>query len=259
MEELHVTVDDGVRRAVVLAPPGPERAPVVLLLHGAGGSGEWMVGETRWDEKAAAEGILVIAPDATRPNPQLPPRFYTNPAVWNDGSGRPPATRVAHVDDIGFLGQILDEVSRRWPVDPAQIYVAGFSNGAGMAFRLARELAGGLAAIAAVSGYDPGGRRPARPVPTLYMVGTRDPLIPVAGGEVTKQWWADSQTRRPVREMLARWDADNGLPTTAVFVDGLGHHWPGGKAGLNHRIAGPPSNEVDATAAACEFFQSRRR
>jgi polyhydroxybutyrate depolymerase len=95
-------------------------------------------------------------------------------------------------------------------------------------------------------------------VPTLYMIGTRDPLIPVEGG-VVKTPWAQGQQRRPVREMLARWDADNGLPTTAVFIDDLGHHWPGGRAGLNRRIAGPSSDAVDATAAVWDFFRSHRR
>src|SRR5438094_329198 len=85
---------------------------------------------------------LMAAPDATRPDPQLPARFYTNPAVWNDGSARPPADRVAHVDDVGFLRTLLDELPRRWPIDPTRIYATGFSNGAGMTFRLGLELAG---------------------------------------------------------------------------------------------------------------------
>jgi polyhydroxybutyrate depolymerase len=40
-----------------------------------------------------------------------------------------------------------------------------------------------------------------------------------------------------------------------VLIDGLGHHWPGGKGQLNHRIAGPPSDKIDATAAVWEFFR----
>jgi polyhydroxybutyrate depolymerase len=276
-EEVTLRVDGRTRRAVMIAPADTEPAPVVMLLHGSGGSGEWAVNETRWDEKAAAEGILLLAPDATRPEPDSPPRFYTNPAVWNDGSGRLPANRVAHVDDVGFLGRLIDEVARRRSIDPARIFVTGFSNGAGMTFRLARELAGGIAAIAPIAGYDSGGPKPVRRVPTLFMIGTSDPLLPVAGGVVNTPW-ADRQERRPIRDMLARWASDNGLssqPTEsgdedgvsrerwgngleAWFIAGLGHHWPGGRAGLNRRIAGPPSNAVDATAAVWEFFRLSR-
>jgi polyhydroxybutyrate depolymerase len=258
MEELHLTVDDRPRRAVVQAPRAGTPMPVVILLHGSGGSGEWAVNEARWDDKAAAEGILLVAPDATRPKPDSPPRFYTNPAVWNDGSGRPPADGVAGVDDVGFLRTVLEELPRRWPVDEERIYVTGFSNGAGMTFRLARDLAGRIAAIAAIAGYDPGGPRPKRPVPTLFMIGTLDPLVPVDGGVVSTPW-AESQHRPPIHEMLARWVADNGEPAATEFIEGLGHHWPGGRAELNRRIAGPPSNSIDATAAVWDFFKSRRR
>ena len=33
----------------------------------------------------------------------------------------------------------------------------------------------------------------------------------------------------------------------AVMVEGLGHHWPGGRGQLNPRLAGPPSDAVNAT------------
>ena len=45
----------------------------------------------------------------------------------------------------------------------------------------------------------------------------------------------------------------------AVYVDGLGHHWPGGKGQLNPRVAGPPAdhlNGVEAVWAFCREFRS---
>ena len=41
----------------------------------------------------------------------------------------------------------------------------------------------------------------------------------------------------------------------AVTVDGLGHHWPGGRALLNPRTAGPPSDVVNATEMIWTFFK----
>jgi polyhydroxybutyrate depolymerase len=35
----------------------------------------------------------------------------------------------------------------------------------------------------------------------------------------------------------------------------LGHHWPGGRAQLNPRTAGPPSDAVNATEMIWEFFR----
>ena len=40
-----------------------------------------------------------------------------------------------------------------------------------------------------------------------------------------------------------------------MTVDGLGHHWPGGKGRLNPRIAGPPSDRVNGTELVWEFFK----
>ena len=37
-------------------------------------------------------------------------------------------------------------------------------------------------------------------------------------------------------------------------IHGLGHHWPGGKAGLNERIGGKPSNAIKATDVIWDFF-----
>jgi polyhydroxybutyrate depolymerase len=40
-----------------------------------------------------------------------------------------------------------------------------------------------------------------------------------------------------------------------MTIEGLGHHWPGGRGEFNERIAGPPSNRVNATELIWEFFQ----
>jgi polyhydroxybutyrate depolymerase len=46
------------------------------------------------------------------------------------------------------------------------------------------------------------------------------------------------------------------VPFLVYTIDELGHHWPGGRGELNRRIAGPPSNLVDACAVIWEFFRS---
>jgi polyhydroxybutyrate depolymerase len=251
--------------------------PVILMLHGSGATSQWMLLETRWDELADRDKFLVVLPDASLPQPDMPLRFFTNPQVWNDASGLPPASWV-QVDDVMFLRTLLDELPNQTPVDESRIFVTGFSNGASMAFRLGLELSDRIAAIAPVAGYC-WARKPAskRVVPALYMVGTEDPLVPVLGGTVDTPW-GRLVRKPPVRETLQRWANLSGLPPepgllqmpddvaveqygdglTAWFIPGLGHHWPGGRGGLNARIAGPFSDRVLATNVIWQFFQNCR-
>ena len=279
METIEIQVDGRLRRAVAILPQGSGSWPVVMLLHGAGGTPEWAIRETRWDSLAVQKGFALVAPEATRPHPKLPIRFYTNPPVWNDGSNRPPADQVSQVDDVAFLRVLLEEMPRRFSIDPRRIYITGFSNGAGMTFRAGLELSDRIAAIGPVAGHlavsEP---KPSRRLPTIYLIGTADPLIPLAGGTM-KTPWAENNIKPPVNDTLRRWANLLGLPPEpetatseregirreiwpggdmeAWFIDGLGHHWPGGMAGLNPRIAGAPSDLLDATRTIWQFFRSR--
>src|SRR5262249_14593728 len=121
--------------------------------------------------------------------------------------------------------------------------------------------------------------KPVRPVPTLYMIGSEDPLIPMRGGEARSPWLHRLVRRPPVTVTLEAWaaaigcgpvprvESDTGgvrvevypgpVEFRSIVIEGLGHHWPGGKGLLNPRIAGRPSDRLDATAAVWEFFQRR--
>jgi polyhydroxybutyrate depolymerase len=259
-----------------LDPRGPWR--VVLMLPGAGATPQWTLEETGWQRTAEQFGFLLIVPEALPLDPSQPPAFLTNPPFWNDGSPRA-ASAPRDVDDVAFLVALLDDLGQRFPADPRRVCVTGFSNGAGMTFRLAAERAERIAAIAPVVGYcwldDP---RPARPVPSLYVVGTQDPLVPLAGGTVTTLWGWQEQ-RPPIRDMLDRWrralscgephmasrdkgveeiryaPAAGGVEFLAYLVEGLGHHWPGGRGLLSRRLFGPPSSRVRANDLIGEFFR----
>jgi polyhydroxybutyrate depolymerase len=259
------------------APDGAAPVPLVVVLHGAGGTAEWADEETGWSALAAREGFAVALPEGLPPHPDKPPKFLTNPPRWNDGSAGPTGD-PSPADDVAFLAAVVEDASRRAAIDPARVYLTGFSNGAGMAFRAAAERADLFAAVAPLAGYcrvpDP---RPTRPVPTLYMIGTADPLVPLRGGDVRSPWRHRLVRRRPVADTLGRWAAAIGcfpVPVVvsdaggvrteeypgpvefrAMYVEGLGHHWPGGKGRLNHKVAGPPSDKMDATAEVWRFFR----
>jgi polyhydroxybutyrate depolymerase len=55
-------------------------------------------------------------------------------------------------------------------------------------------------------------------------------------------------------ERLSYCDADGNATLVVYLIDGLGHHWPGGRAALNPTIAGQPAPWFDATAKIWTFF-----
>jgi polyhydroxybutyrate depolymerase len=194
--------------------------------------------------------------------------------------------------DSAFIAAVIDDAAGLSGADSRRVFVSGFSNGAAMTFRLAVDLAERIAAIAPVSGHcwiaNP---RPARPIPTLYVVGSADPLIPLRGGEARSPWqqrlvrlppvaltlekWARAigcepipnqeeslassgllSERLPVHEVVSgRVDTYTGpVLFRSVVIDGLGHHWPGGKGGFNHHLAGPQVDTVNGTQLVWDFF-----
>lgn len=277
-----IRVGERDRRYVVHVPAGYDSkrsAPVVIMLHGAGGSAWGAARETGWIAKSDEAGFLLIFPEAMRPDPSRPAQFLRNPQIWNDGSGRAHAGRH-NIDDVGFIRAMLDDLAARFAVDARRVFVTGFSNGASMTFRVGAELSDRVAAIAPVSGHFwLNNAKLTRPVPMLYIIGTTDPLNPLAGGEVPLPWGGVDR-KAPIRDSVIRWAKLLGCPpeprvlrdeggvkivaygpgedaSEVLFctVEGLGHTWPGGKSLLPERIVGKRSDRLDATALIWEFFQ----
>ena len=266
------------RRYLLTVPPGGGAGrPVVVFLHGTGGTAEWADAETGWSAAAAEQEFVLAVPEALPPDVRKPPKFLTNPPRWNDGSTRDGDTLHTNADDVGFLRAVVVDVLARTGGDRRRVYLSGFSNGAGMAFRFAAEAAEVVAAVAPVAGHCWTPATPARPVPTLYVVGTADPLIPLRGGPVRQPWGGKLATRPAVRATLEVWagkigcGADSvvaseaggvreevfpgGVEFRAVFVAGLGHHWPGGQGRLDRRFGGEPAGPLDANGVIGEFFR----
>jgi polyhydroxybutyrate depolymerase len=270
------------RTAQVHVPRGynpGSKPPLVLALHGAGGNGSGILDADGWAAKADKEGFVVVAPEGLPARPAVAANFRTNPQVWNSGQLRAGSPRAA-IDDLAFVRQLLDELLEKISYDERRVFCTGHSNGGGMTFRLAAELSERFTAVGTVAGMlavdDP---RPKKPLPTLYILGTKDPLMPIDGGTVKLPW--GTRENPPVGEPLAAWAAalgcqtepqtvsekdgvktvqypsKNGGPKLVVlYLEGHGHHWPGGARMLPERLIGPTTTKLDATDTLWDFFES---
>lgn len=201
-EDRKVSVGGADRIYRVYVPAGLDRAvpaPLVLWLHGSGGS--WASAERTSGLDAQADQLRLIVA-----YPQgAPPR-----QTWNAGQG------VVDVDDVAFVKVIIDEVAKEHRVDPDRVYVGGLSAGGAMAYRLACEAADRLAAIASVSGGSgPSDCRPARAISVLHLHGTADQQVPYEGGFGTTP-----VNNKPVVQTNAEWRARDGCPEPTVERSG---------------------------------------
>lgn len=269
------------RRYVAHLPPGfaPDRPrPAVLMLDGRGGTPWTGMKSTHWSAKADASDFVALYPEALRLDPRGPQHFLENPQMWNAGLGASDAER-GDVDDVAFLRQALLDARARYALNPRRCFVAGFSNGAAMAYRMAIEASDLVAAIAPVAGhFRMPDAAPQRPVPLVALFGKLDPLSPFEGGWVDLPW-GRREHRPPARRSPAAWARLHGLgdePSTVeehpgltverygpdlsgmevVFyaVHDLGHVWPGGHRLLPESLVGPTSDRVRATDVIWDFF-----
>jgi polyhydroxybutyrate depolymerase len=256
-----------------------KKPPLVLLLHGAGGNGKSMLDHDGWLGKSDREDFVAVAPDGLPAKPREDASFFTNPSLWNAGQLKRASPRAA-IDDVALAGTLLDTLKEKVPYDEARVFCAGHSNGGSMTFRLAAELSDRLTAVGVVAGVmvlaNP---QPKRPLPTLCTIGTKDPLLPLDGGEVKLPW--GSRRSPPVAEPLAAWakaigcatepqiiSDQNGLkkvvyaskfggPTlTVIYIEGQGHNWPGGQRTLPESMVGPSTSKLNATDALWDFFKA---
>ncbi len=151
-----------------------EQYPLVLLLHGYSANGLLQTAYLGLGDLAEDPGAFFLAPDGTVDS--LGNKFWNaSDACCGDGP---------EIDDVAYLGGLIDEVSAEWPVDPARVYVIGHSNGSFMAYRLACDRADVITGIVGLAGADDtvGDCDPSDPVSVLHIHGTDDETVGYDGG-----------------------------------------------------------------------------
>jgi polyhydroxybutyrate depolymerase len=251
--------DGQTRSYKVHTPPsydGTTPLPVVLVIHGGGGSADSTIDWIRMNDTADVGGFIAVHPNGTpfRESGEAarPAELY----VWNAGTCCPPAEGKPG-DDVGFIRAMLDELADTYVVDERRIYATGASNGAMMAYTLASELSDRIAAVAPVvcaMGFED--IEAERPVPVLHIHGVEDMNAPMAGGVGANA--RAKFVQMPLRKCIAKWVEHNGCPPEPVvemlpdleddgtrvrretygpgkagaevilyLIEGGGHAWPG--------------------------------
>jgi polyhydroxybutyrate depolymerase len=225
---------------------GRTRMPVVLDLHGSGGTSAGQARTSGFEEVAAREGFAVAS-------------LQADGGRWNV------PVDDNRADDVAYVSDVIDHVAAQLCTDLTRIYATGFSGGGRMSSRLGCVLNTRIAAVAPVSGL----RWPApcagRPIPILTFHGLADQQNPYSGNAAGRgAEWLES-----VPDALAGWARHNGCSPDVILedpagplstmryvdcredaevrmvrIDGLGHTWA--------------KQEIDTTAVMWQFFKSHR-
>lgn len=267
------------RRCLLLLPEGGQADRLIIVLHGCGGTASWMAVETALEERAREAGIALAFPEATRANMNSPAHFMANPPCWEDGAERHLPKPAPGADDSGWITSLAGRLSARLGLRRLPV-LAGFSNGAGMiAAAIVRGGAefGGAAFVCGYPRRPPPGR--IAPVPSLFLMGGADPLVPWEGGSAVLPWHPDPIFVPAIGERAGQWAAAMGARAgetsfhshpdwdewihagaqghalvTVRRVRGLGHHWPGGRGQWSDPASGNRRDDLAASEMILEHF-----
>ncbi len=259
----------------------PAGAPIIMVLHGAGGSGPQVRRSSGFDTWAKAAGVVAVYPSGVG-------------RLWNDGrfAGNPRQRELAARDDVGRLIALAQALDAEGMGDADKLYVIGHSNGGGMALRLACDRPDAIRGVAIVA------TKVLKGVPcpqgeaalsAVFFYGTADELNPHAGR-------SDATSRRDralgysysAAESLEIWARRNGCagpgpvrvidrandgvsvrtrdwtgcraPLRYFETEGGGHAWPGGTKRVTVLRRETPEavvRDIDAGQEAVRFFFGR--
>jgi polyhydroxybutyrate depolymerase len=279
--ELTLGEGEDTREVVLHIPPaydGDLKLPLLIVLHGGGGSGRHIQRHTNMDADADEFGFVVAYPNGSG-------RQENGLFTWN--AGHCCAYALANqVDDVAFISLLIDRLLSHYALDVQRVYITGISNGGMMAFRAAAELADKVAAIAPIAG-NIGGRitengfeivpdAPSAPVSVIAFHGVQDQHVLYEGGvspmdvdgrrvdlsvEASINFWlvANSCGLQPETETQAGGnividtyaECEGGTEVVLVTIVDGGHAWPGGRQRL---VGDDPTQDISANQMMLEFF-----
>jgi polyhydroxybutyrate depolymerase len=162
---------------LVRPPPGWDgvsRIGAFVFIHGHRSSAADMMAYDELVRAVHALGFMLVAPQGVMES-------WSTPGSPGDGRR----------DEAAYLAALLDDLARRFPIDPKRLVASGFSQGASLVWEIACRGNGRFAAFLPVAGvwWRPMPTEcPAPPRPLLHIHGTADPVMPIGGRQLRDRW-----------------------------------------------------------------------
>jgi polyhydroxybutyrate depolymerase len=269
---------DSTRTYLLYVPAGydgSEDWPLVINYHGFTNSSEFQMALSDMNAVADTGQFLVVYPQGL---------LVENPFNGQTAPGWNIFGTLSDNDDVAFTSQLIDQIAADYAVDLTRVYATGWSMGANMSYDLACQLDDRIAAIAPVanqmSEMQISTCTADRPMPTLQMHGTADPIVPYQGAVFpsgmdsflvatrTAMYWAEMNGCSPTADtttfadldtsdqstvtVYAYGDCDAGADVLFYEITGGGHTWSGG-APLPEFL-GPVNRDIHASSEIWKFF-----
>lgn len=178
------TVDAGRGPVTVHVPNGytpGSPIPLVLLLHGYGGTGAGVEGYFGYLPLVDPRGFAYAFPNGRVDS--VGQRFWTATDAccnfFNQGGSN---------DDSIYLRALIERIRQTLDIDRERIWLAGHSNGGFMAYRMAcdhSEVIAGIVSLAGATFANPAACAARQPVHVLQVHGTADNVILYGGGSLS--------------------------------------------------------------------------
>ena len=145
---------------------GQTPLPTLMFFHGYQESAESVMDDQTFRDFADTNNILLVAP-------------HGEGRTWSY-----PGSPGHYRDEFVFVSAVLDDVTKRYPVDTKLLWASGFSQGGSMVWYLACEMGDRFRAFAPVSGAfwlpQPTSCKKG-PVNLRHVHGTSDDTVPMTG------------------------------------------------------------------------------
>jgi len=242
---------DGIEREYILyLPDDYADAPLVLVLHGFGGSAASSEQYMGFNDIAEENNFAVCYPQGIYGGDK-------EGTYWN-------ANMKDGTDDIGFLSSLANDIVSEYGLDKESVFVCGFSNGGFMSYTLALHAQDTFKKAAVASGlmseYDWNNKDSAAPMPVLHIHGADDSIIEIEDSvnyimsvDEIIEFWVNKNGCTEVSEtklgedttVYRHYDSSTDNEVWYYKVSNFGHEWPTEEA-----------TDFNATDIVWEFFSN---